>query len=201
MITVDTWIVCALLPTEWFLCMYMGIKFFSKISKLILWACTYIVQIISIPRKWKWVGWKENVLNPEKYTPRLFWDTVIALRKMWNFAVHCFQLASQNWFSLAQNYLAFCYQHGLGVPQGLTKAIVLYQLAADTGNSYAQHNLSYCYQHGIAFVAKSHCIRLLHWKSVAVIAQDISLHKITLDLEYGIGVPQFTKAVQISSIL
>ncbi|KAI9207276.1 uncharacterized protein BJ171DRAFT_456505 [Polychytrium aggregatum] len=61
---------------------------------------------------------------------------------------HLFKAAAEADHTMAKFHLADCYRNGLGVNQGLAKAIDLYRSLAERGIAQAQIALGHCYENG-----------------------------------------------------
>ncbi|KAJ3320188.1 hypothetical protein HDU93_003602 [Gonapodya sp. JEL0774] len=62
-----------------------------------------------------------------------------------------FERAALQGHTAAQNNLAYCYQHGIGVGKNRLKAAEMYKEAALKGNAKAQTNVGSCYYWGIGY--------------------------------------------------
>ena len=84
------------------------------------------------------------------FTPQYYFDLGMKSEKSKDFsqAAKWFRKGAEQGHSRAQTYLAYLYEHGLGLTKDLQEAIKWYKLAAQQGYAAAQFNLGTCYQRG-----------------------------------------------------
>lgn len=57
-----------------------------------------------------------------------------------------YKLAAEQGYMLAQNYLGYCYEKGIGIEKNEIEAVKWYTLAAEQGHSEAKYKLAQIYE-------------------------------------------------------
>ena len=98
----------------------------------------------------KWYGKAADQGNSDAQfkLATLFHEGGPGLKKSPERAAKLYEAAAKQGHVEAQNWLGYCYQHGLGVAQDDTKAVEWYRKAADAKLAMAQNNLGLMYLSG-----------------------------------------------------
>lgn len=111
-------------------------------------------------------------------------------------AASWYRKAADKGHSIAQYFLAECYETGQGVPQNYKEAASWYQKAADQGHSGAQLNLGYMYDNGQG-VKKNKKTALELYRKAAEQGNAIAQSNLGKCYYFGNGVPQNFKTAYI----
>ena len=104
-------------------------------------------------------------------------------------AANQFLMAAKMGHKEAQYYIAYCYQHGLGVKLDEAESVKWYIQAANQGDIDAQYNLGNCYENGIGVIQD--WIEAIKWyKKAADSGDSYAQYKLGKCYNNGIGVPR-----------
>ncbi len=116
-----------------------------------------------------------------------FYYYSIGIKENTDEAFKLFLKAAEDNYSIAQVYLAKCYEFGIGIDIDESKAFEWYEKTAIQGNSNAQYKLGYLYQKGIGI--ERDLEKAFDWyQKAAKNENEIAQYKLVYLYQKGIGI-------------